>query len=51
VWVGGYHRWTGATYVWVPGRWSLPPKPHAVWVAGHWAKTPSGWYWKAGHWR
>ena len=37
--------------VWVPGRWALPPKPHAVWKAGHWAKSPSGWQWKAGHWR
>jgi len=51
VWVGGYHRWTGATYVWVPGRWALPPRPHAVWVAGHWAKHPNGWHWKEGHWR
>jgi hypothetical protein len=51
VWVGGYHRWTGAAYVWVPGRWALPPRPHAVWIDGHWAKTPSGWHWKAGQWR
>ncbi|MGA8530891.1 MAG: hypothetical protein WB622_14340, partial [Acidobacteriaceae bacterium] len=28
-WVGGYHRWDGARYVWVPGRWAQPPRPHA----------------------
>lgn len=21
VWIGGYHRWDGERYVWVPGRW------------------------------
>ena len=49
-WVGGYHRWTGTAYVWVPGRWALPPHPGAVWVPGHWKSTPHGWVWKAGRW-
>src|SRR5206468_4058280 len=26
VWITGYHRWDGAAYVWVPGRWELPPR-------------------------
>ncbi len=30
-WIAGYHRWDGAAYVWVPGRWELPL---AVGVAG-----------------
>ena len=52
VWVGGYHRWDGKAYVWVPGRWALPPRPHAVWVAGRWVHHKHhGWYWKEGHWK
>lgn len=51
VWVEGYHRWHGGAYVWVPGRWTLPPRPGAVWVPGHWKGTRRGWVWKAGHWR
>jgi hypothetical protein len=52
VWVGGFHRWDGHAYVWVPGHWAQPPRPHAVWVAGHWVHHPHhGWYWKEGHWK
>jgi hypothetical protein len=51
VWIGGYHRWDGRAYVWVPGRWDLGPRPGAVWVAGHWKNTPDGWEWIEGHWR
>src|SRR5689334_13811112 len=25
VWIGGYYRWSGQLYVWVPGRWTYPP--------------------------
>ncbi len=51
VWVGGYHRWSGTAYVWVPGRWARPPRAHAAWIPGHWKSTKSGWYWIPGHWR
>ncbi len=51
VWVAGYHRWNGQAYVWVPGRWTLPPAHRHKWVAGHWAHSRSGWYWVDGHWR
>jgi hypothetical protein len=52
VWIAGYHRWDGNAYVWVPGRWDLPPAHVSVWVAGHWAQhTGHGWYWVEGHWR
>ena len=49
-WIGGYHRWTGTAYVWVPGRWALPPRPGAVWLPGHWKKHAHGWVWSNGHW-
>jgi hypothetical protein len=50
-WVPGYHRWDGHRYLWVGGRWVLPPRPRAVWVAGYWAHSPHGWFWRPGHWR
>ncbi|HSE63773.1 MAG TPA: hypothetical protein VLG15_09215 [Thermoanaerobaculia bacterium] len=51
VWIGGFHRWDGRAYVWVPGRWELGPRPGVVWVAGHWKNTPDGWEWIEGRWK
>jgi hypothetical protein len=51
VWVGGFHRWNGTAYAWVPGRWVLPPRPHVVWVPGHWKHISHGWYWVEGRWK
>ncbi|HEX5229067.1 MAG TPA: YXWGXW repeat-containing protein [Bryobacteraceae bacterium] len=51
VWVGGYQRWDGNAYVWVPGRWDRPPRPHARWVAHHWVHRHGGWVMVEGHWR
>ena len=52
VWVDGYHRWEGGAYVWVPGRWAVPPTHYTAWVPGHWVNSPHhGWYWAEGHWR
>lgn len=51
VWIAGYHRWDGNAYVWVPGRWELPPRPHARWVAHRWVRRHGGWVMVEGHWR
>ena len=51
VWTDGYHRWDGHRYVWVSGRWVVPPRPGVVWVPGHWAERGGGWVWIEGHWR
>lgn len=51
IWIGGYHRWDGNAYVWVPGRWELPPRAHARWVPHHWARRNGGWVFVEGHWR
>jgi WXXGXW repeat (2 copies) len=51
VWIGGYHNWNGNAYVWVPGRWEMPPRPHARWVAHHWVKRHGGWVLVEGRWR
>ena len=51
VWIGGFHRWNGTAYVWVPGHWVVPPRPHVVWAAGHWKHGHGGWYWVEGRWK
>ena len=51
VWVPGYHRWDGSTYVWVAGAWQRPPRGRGRWVAGHWRHSSRGWYWVDGRWR
>ena len=51
VWIAGYHRWDGRAYIWEPGRWDLPPRPHAVWVAPRWQHRRDGWLFVEGRWR
>jgi WXXGXW repeat (2 copies) len=51
VWIAGYHRWDGNAYVWVPGRWELPPRPHAHWVAHKWVHRHGGYVLVEGHWK
>jgi hypothetical protein len=51
VWIAGYHRWDGNAYVWVPGRWEKPPRPHARWIAHSWVKRNGGYVMVEGHWK
>jgi hypothetical protein len=51
VWIGGYQRWNGAAYVWVPGRWVRPPRAGVVWVAPRYGRSGSGWMFHKGYWR
>jgi hypothetical protein len=53
VWVGGFYRWSGRAYVWMPGHWVYPPRPAAVWVPAHWQFIPArrGYVFVAGYWR
>jgi hypothetical protein len=51
VWIGGYHRWDGNAYVWTPGRWEAPPRPHAVWVAPRWEHRSGGYVFVEGRWK
>lgn len=50
VWVGGYNRWNGHSYVWIGGGWQRPPRYGAVWVPGRWAYRGGVYVWIAGHW-
>ena len=51
IWLAGYHRWDGARYVWVPGHYERPPRPHAVWVPHHYEHRAGGYVLIEGHWR
>jgi hypothetical protein len=51
VWTGGYYRFNGRAYVWVPGHYVIPPGRYTVWVPGHWVARQGGYIWIAGHWR
>ncbi len=51
VWIGGYHRWNGSRYIWVPGKWIVPPRHGAVWVAPRWVPRNGGYVFVAGRWR
>jgi hypothetical protein len=50
VWVPGYWAWHDR-WVWVAGRWEVPPRHGAVWSPGHWQSHAHGWVWRPGHWR
>ena len=51
VWISGYHRYNDNAYVWVPGRWEQPVRPHAHWVRHHYVRRDGGWVFVEGHWR
>ncbi len=51
VWVGGYHRWDGGRYVWVPGHYDRPPHPGAHWRPGRWEHRHDGYRWHEGRWK
>ena len=39
-----------AGWVWVPGRWIVPPVPGARWDEAHWGWSDEWWSWIPGHW-
>ncbi len=39
------------TWVWTPGRWVLPPRPHAVWVVPAFHPYHGRYHFCRGHWR
>jgi hypothetical protein len=51
VWVTGYWRHDGRAYVWVSGRWDLPPRERATWVEPRWEHRGNGYVFIEGSWR
>lgn len=50
VWIAGHWTNSAQRWVWLAGRWELPPSPSAAWVAGHWAQGATGWIWVNDMW-
>lgn len=51
VWIPGHWRWGQGSYVWVAGRWELPPVPNATWIAPQWQQQGSGYVLHEGYWQ
>jgi hypothetical protein len=51
VWMGGFHRWDGARYVWVPGHYAAPPRPGVRWVPDGYYRRGGRYYYRHGYWR
>jgi len=51
VWVDGFHDLRGARWMWAPGNWIRPPRPHSVWVRSYWEPYGRGYRFHRGHWR
>lgn len=50
LWQPGSWDWTGAGYVWNPGRY-VPRDGHSnLFMPGYWKQTPSGYVWQPAHW-
>jgi len=50
VWIDGHWAWEGR-WVWVAGRWVVPPAGRRSWVPGRWERHHRGWVWVEGRWR
>ena len=50
-WIGGSWSWDGRGWIWLPGRWSLPPAPGAAWLAPQWLRFGGGVRLEPGRWQ
>lgn len=51
IWVDGYWNWHEHSYVWIGGRWGIPPQRGRVWVAPRYERAERGGHYTSGHWR
>ncbi|MDX2187941.1 MAG: hypothetical protein SFV32_13485 [Opitutaceae bacterium] len=51
VWIPGYWHYRDSRYVWIAGRWEVPPHHDAVWVSPRWEKEENGYRYYEGYWR
>lgn len=51
VWIPGYYMGVSGRYVWVPGKWMVPPRAGVDWVPPFWRQGPRGYLFVPGHWR
>lgn len=50
VWVPGYWYWSGSSYVWVSGRYAVPPAPGHVYVRSGWVSVDGRYRFVRGYW-
>jgi hypothetical protein len=50
VWIPGYYTYRDNRYVWISGRWEIPPRADAKWIAPRWEKESNGYRFYEGHW-
>jgi hypothetical protein len=51
VWIPGYYTWRDNRYLWIAGRWELPPRSDATWVPPRWERESGGYRFYEGYWR
>jgi hypothetical protein len=50
LWIEGSWNWDNQRYVWLGGRYALPPQPDVVWVAARYESSSDGVRYTAGRW-
>ncbi len=50
VWVTGYWRHDGRAFVWIPGRWDLPPRGYREWSEPRWERRDGTYIFVEGRW-
>lgn len=50
VWCDGYWGWSGATYVWIGGRYLMPPRVGFYWYPGGYVRRHGGYAFVHGRW-
>lgn len=50
VWLAGYWRHDGRAYVWIPGRWDVPPRGYRQWDGPRWEHRDNGYIFIEGRW-
>ncbi len=51
VWLGGHWQYRRGRYVWVKGRWAVPPRRGLVYVRPTWKRHGGGYVFVVGGWR
>ncbi len=51
VWTDGYYNRVGGNWVWVNGRWAVPPRGRATWIRPEWRQEHGSWRFHRGYWR
>jgi len=51
IWIEGSWNWNNSRYVWVAGRYEVPPQADAVWVAPRYESDARGYRYTPGQWK